>query len=227
MEILTPSLVDVWKPFVASGLVAGLWILLAGPRDMPRWRLAGIVLLPPSVSYLWAASELLAPFRLSIGLLVYGGLTLGLIALAPKAERTMASSLAAFLVLASLVGFFSGSKGGADPFVRLFQNTFGLELEAARQATLIMRKCIHFGTYGLLAAFAAGAHWQLARSNRSVLAILALGSAACLAAFDELRQLGYTNRSGSVWDFLLDMSGATCFVLLILGVATKPRDLLP
>lgn len=92
-------------------------------------------------------------------------------------------------------------------------DALGFSPAAAEAITIGFRKCVHFSYYGLIAGLAwAGAIRLTESRNRSI--AFALLWTACFAAFDEVSQLASSNRTGSAWDVLLDLAGATAFVLI-------------
>ncbi|HRK22132.1 MAG TPA: VanZ family protein, partial [Fimbriimonadaceae bacterium] len=115
--------------------------------------------------------------------------------------------------LAALLGLASSDAGGASPMVQWFVEVFGLDPSAAETLTIAFRKTVHFSYFGLIAGLAwAGMIRLTADVRRSI--VFALLWTVCFAAFDELRQLQFPSRSGSFPDFVLDLAGATTFLLL-------------
>lgn len=113
--------------------------------------------------------------------------------------------------LASLLGCASSDAGSASPMVVWFIQTFGLDPSGAENLTVVFRKVVHFTFYGCIAGLAlAGAGRLLNGIGQAVL--FALLWTASYAAFDELYQLQFASRTGSIGDFLLDMAGAGAFV---------------
>jgi VanZ family protein len=83
---------------------------------------------------------------------------------------------------------------------------------------LVIRKLIHFGTYGILAsllwrALATGKPTSGQGSTRP--AWIALTAAAIYAVTDELHQSFVPSRVGSAYDVLIDTAGAATALLLI------------
>ena len=109
-----------------------------------------------------------------------------------------------------LVAYLSSGHGGGDSMIAWLRHQ-GLGQDAAETATHLFRKSVHFIFYGAVG-------WTTLRAARAVetppsVAIrTALLAVLALASFDELRQSAYANRTGSAWDVLLDLGGATAFV---------------
>ena len=76
----------------------------------------------------------------------------------------------------------------------------------------LIRKCAHVAEFAAL--FSAWAMWLYCLVPRRELIPVFLGTAAGItllsAAGDEYHQLFIPGRSGSVWDVLIDMTGAVC-----------------
>lgn len=85
---------------------------------------------------------------------------------------------------------------------------------------LVVRKIIHFGTYGILAALLLRALSQpksSTQTNPARSAWLALVTAAIYAVTDEFHQSFVPTRVGSAYDVLIDTAGAATALLLIRG----------
>lgn len=122
--------------------------------------------------------------------------------------------------LGLLLAYFSGEAGGTGHggWERWLTQHLDLSPGAAYALVVIARKAVHIAFYGLL-AFSA---WSAARAEKiskpeAVLfaAILSMSH----AGFDELRQSVTPDRTGSVWDLLIDLVG----VVLFLTLATRPE----
>lgn len=132
--------------------------------------------------------------------------------------------LAVLLALASVIAFVSGSKGGADPMLAFFHDRMGLSVAGADLATFITRKTLHFCFYGATGGAALLSAWQL-NTRRPAAFLFAASFPLCLAAFDEIRQSTYHNRTGSILDVMLDMLGAMCVIFLVCATqADKQKD---
>jgi VanZ family protein len=97
-----------------------------------------------------------------------------------------------------------------------------LSYEAVRAFVMFARKCAHLTEYAVLALLI----WRTLRkppepnasSWRWSHAGLALALAALYAASDEIHQAFVPSRQGSVWDVLLDTSGAALALLCLWAV---------
>ena len=118
-------------------------------------------------------------------------------------------------VFAWAIAYLSTDKGGPDPMLRLFIDTFGLGTESAQMAVVAVRKTLHFTFYGVLAAVAF-------RASRNVATAVTL--TLSLACFDELRQASFGARSGSIWDVALDMVGAATVLWLLSRKSTETAN---
>jgi VanZ family protein len=129
-----------------------------------------------------------------------------------RSERPPWLPLCGLILFGWIVAFFSSGKGGPDPMVNAFMRLFHVARPAAFEMTICVRKTIHFTFYGLTGLTA----YDLARAKgiASQAVIFGLSVAVCQASFDELRQAGFVNRTGSFWDVLLDMAGASAFIWL-------------
>ena len=113
-------------------------------------------------------------------------------------------------ILVWLVAYFSSGHGSGAPMDDWWSR-HGLSSAQAEALTLAFRKTVHLAFYGtvgwtgLRAARAAGA--APAEAVRT-----GMLTALAVASFDELRQSGYANRTGSAYDVLLDLAGAAAFV---------------
>jgi VanZ family protein len=81
---------------------------------------------------------------------------------------------------------------------------------------LVIRKCGHFLGYGFIGVAWLRAWWMtLPHSHFLEDAFLALMGTALVASLDELHQTYLPNRTGSIWDVLLDCCGAISLQLLV------------
>ena len=120
-----------------------------------------------------------------------------------------------------LVAYFSGGQGSSGTMLRWLV-AHGMSDSHAHQVTLAFRKTVHFTFYGLTGLTALCAA-RAAEAESPEAVRTALLAAFTLAAFDEFRQSGYANRTGSAWDMLLDLAGAAAFVGLSVWRARKKR----
>ena len=107
--------------------------------------------------------------------------------------------------LGLLVGVFSGAVGDA---------VFGWSLERAEVGTFIFRKSTHVVFYCALSYSLARAALA-AKLDFNIAARLAVIWAFAHSVFDEGTQMSFDSRSGSVWDVLIDMSGAGAALLIV------------
>lgn len=115
-------------------------------------------------------------------------------------------ALSILLLLALVLCAASSQKGGAGPMVEYFMRQFGMDQPTAEAWVIGVRKTIHFGYYGCLGVAA----WTSAMAGSVSNAIpWAVGFSAICACFDELRQATQPGRTGSAWDVLLDLAGAS------------------
>ena len=112
---------------------------------------------------------------------------------------------------------FQHSSRIIGPFIRwLFPH---LSNQAVGQCVFVIRKCAHLTEYAILALLL----WRALRKPvkgdtrpwRGSEARLALVLVALYSATDEIHQLFVPGRQGSVWDVLLDTTGAAIGLLLL------------
>lgn len=77
---------------------------------------------------------------------------------------------------------------------------------------LLIRKCGHFLGYGILSIAWFRAFWMTWKADdpgrrRSVVHALAMLGTLLVASSDEIHQLFLPNRTGSIWDVLIDCTG--------------------
>ena len=113
------------------------------------------------------------------------------------------------------VGFMSGGKGSPLWMIDLFKHTFSMSDAQAHEWVLTLRKVFHFTFYGTYALLWRSALARFDVKPRMLWACLVFVGA--LACFDEGRQHFTSDRTGSAWDILLDLSGAITFV----GIASR------
>lgn len=110
---------------------------------------------------------------------------------------------------------------GADhtsrPLRWLFEHLFGPVTNAHwDHVHHLMRKTGHFVGYGLVALTWLRAWWlTLPKSGFLKDAGLALASTAVIAASDEIHQSFLPNRTSSIWDVMIDCSGAVAMQLVV------------
>ena len=119
-----------------------------------------------------------------------------------------------------------GTNHTSQPLRRIFEAIFGpisdIRWEMVHH---LVRKCGHFFGYGALGLAWLRAWWMtLSRSRFLTDALLALLGTALVGSWDEWHQSYLPNRSGSVWDVLLDCAGA---IVLTLAAYIFMRILMP
>lgn len=191
----------VW---LATTLPLVLAATLRPNRVFAPWLIAAVA---TAVALWWTAAVGGAP-----PYFVFAVATLGVLAFLAEARHDLRTA-AWLLVLGAMIGtvaYVSSNKGGPEPMLAWLMS-HGLTAEQAHAATLAIRKTIHFTAYGSVGWVAFRAD-EAAGARLGYAIATGLGTAASLAIFDELRQAGYSNRTGSAWDVLLDLSGATVFL---------------
>ena len=112
---------------------------------------------------------------------------------------------------------FMGADHTSGPLRWLFESVFG-HVSDARWEIIhhYIRKSGHFVGYGLLGLAWLRAWWMtLPRLRYLEVAVLGLLGTALVASCDEWHQTFLLNRTGSVWDVLLDCCGAITLELLV------------
>jgi len=110
-----------------------------------------------------------------------------------------------------------GSNYTSGPLRWLWETIFG-PVSNARWEVIhhLIRKCGHFFGYGFIGLAWLRAWWMtLPHSYFLEDTFLALLGTALVASTDEWHQTYLPNRSGSVWDVLLDCSGAIALQLAV------------
>jgi VanZ family protein len=110
-----------------------------------------------------------------------------------------------------------GSNHTSGPLRRLWEALFGAVTEPRWDVIHhIIRKCGHFFAYGFIGLAWLRAWWMtLPKSHFFTDAALALFGTALIASCDEFHQSFLPNRTASVYDVLLDCSGALVLELLV------------
>lgn len=111
---------------------------------------------------------------------------------------------------------YFGSDHTSGPLRKIFEALFGHMGDALwERIHHCIRKCGHFVGYGLIGLAWLRAWWMtLPRSRFLTEAALALLGTALIAASDEWHQSFLPNRGSSVWDVLLDCSGALAMICM-------------
>lgn len=109
------------------------------------------------------------------------------------------------------------SKHTSGPLRWLWEALFGPVANARWEVIHhLVRKCGHFFGYGFIGVAWLRAWWMtLPRSHFLPDAALALLGTSLVASLDEWHQSYLPNRTGSVWDVLLDCSGAIALQLVV------------
>ena len=198
-------------------LIASL--LLSGRRWVPAGFLSALGF---GFVALWLktqpADQMIGPVERSkpmiVALLLMMATVGGVRALGLKAASLKRVLVPLVLILLAVwaVAFLSGDSGGPNSMVRWFRS-LGASQELSMKLTLITRKSIHFGFYAAVAGITSAAAARGGESRRTA-ALIAIGFAFALAAFDEMRQTGSSYRSGAARDVLLDLSGAVTGALI-------------
>lgn len=181
----------------------GLWIFALVPTAFALWRIAGD---DRPLDH--------APV-LAVGL--FGA---GLFVAATKG-RAILVPLGALAIEVWLVAYLSSGHGSGGAMLRWLL-AHGVAPDRASHLVYAFRKTVHLVFYGsvgvttLLAARGAGSKPGEA-VRTALLAVLVV------ASFDELRQSGYADRTGSAWDVLLDTTGGCLAVGLLEGRRRRVR----
>jgi len=140
------------------------------------------------------------------------------------ARQTLRFWLSAWLPVAFIIGIIAlestelfGSDHTSHPLRWLFEAIFG-RVPNARWEVIhhLIRKCGHFFGYGFLGVAWLRAWWMsLPRLRFFSDAALALLGIFLVASCDEWHQSYLPNRTGSVWDVLLDCCGAIALLLVV------------
>ncbi|AIE87892.1 hypothetical protein OP10G_4524 [Fimbriimonas ginsengisoli Gsoil 348] len=138
----------------------------------------------------------------------------------PAKQRSPGWPLLTLVILVSLVAAASSSAGSAGVMSRWIMAHLGLSRTDTETAVYWVRKSIHFTYYGFVALTASVAA-KRAKEPVGKAILFAFLTALSLSSFDELRQSGLADRTGSFYDVLLDLSGAATFLFLT-NLRSKP-----
>ncbi len=218
----------IWLPFALAAIVSSL--LFALPLDSSVQRLASFGI-SCGVLLMWLLSEpmvnLHARMDLRIAAILFGlgglwceGYLLRK-ALASDSGGRKAVRWAAGLVLMSwFIAFFSSPSGSAGGMLSIAQNMLHLTPAQAHTVIFFVRKSIHLSFYGTLGW--TGFRLALASGSRVRWCFLfGLAITLAFACFDEGRQSFFPDRTASVFDVMLDCSGALFFISMS-GLAGQP-----
>lgn len=207
----------LWLPLTLLGvltLVCSLWPAWRAPGSRVAWILAY------GASFVWSWSHGQPGPRMPDWAYFAGvGLFAALAAWSARGGKGLSLWAVGLIGLGTLVSFFSGPSGGADPWLRFFQETLGLPPEVAQNLLFWSRKSTHFFGYGVFAHVAFREARAQGLGPRQA-AWAALAWTAPHAVFDEIDQVFAGNRNGSFADVLVDWAGA---VALVLPWARRPR----
>ncbi len=104
------------------------------------------------------------------------------------------------------IAFISSAAGGPDWMTEWVENILHIQAPQSHEVVHIVRKTLHFSSYGTAALAAA----LVARDLGTGLArswVAGLCWAVPIAVFDEVRQTTAKGRTGSPWDVMLDTGG--------------------
>ncbi len=223
---------SLWLPILFS--IAFFGLLAFSPNLTFEMRVMLASLFGSCSCILWMVSgaDTLAGPRASLQLAFENVLGLiGLISLAvlvgslagtPRKARPSVTPFAILMIAGWLISYFSSSRGGAAPMVDWVMRTFGWNQETSESAILVMRKCIHFGFYAFVAMTAFAAPLKNGARRRTAI-VASLLTTLSFASFDEMRQTTQPGRTGSGWDVLLDMAGAT-FALVLVSIISARKS---
>ena len=199
LTVLLPGVLALSRlrdaPFFGPG------ILSAMPLFIAFWRLAGER--PDGTAPLYLLALL--------GAIAY--------LVASRRNPKTALLLLALFAFVLLVAYFSSARGGSGTMLR-WLTAHAVAPDLARGITLAFRKTVHFTFYGTLGWIALQTFRASGETGGGVVR-KALLVALTVASFDELRQSGYANRTGSAWDVALDLAGAATFVGLSEGLLRR------
>jgi len=131
--------------------------------------------------------------------------------------------LVCILVIAMESTVYFGADHTTGPLQRFFEFLFQRHFTQPEwwRLHLIIRKCGHFTGYGILSIAWFRAFWMtlplsidLSRRRIPVHSLAMLGT-LLVASADEFHQTFLPNRSGSIWDVMVDCSGGLCMQLLV------------
>jgi VanZ family protein len=140
------------------------------------------------------------------------------------ARRSLKFWLSAWFPVAVCIGIIAlestqlmGSDHTSHPLRWLFEAIFGPISDASWDVIHhFIRKSGHFFGYGFLGIMWQRAWWMsLPRSRFFPDAALALLGTSLVASLDEWHQCYLPNRTGSIWDVLLDCLGAIALLLAV------------
>lgn len=123
-----------------------------------------------------------------------------------------------------LISYFSSTHGGASPMVEWVMRHLHLDRHTAEIAVIAFRKTVHVTFYGLVTLLGLMTATRNGAAGKACV-IAALLTTLAYASFDELRQSSQPDRTGSVWDVLLDLAGGSAALGAVYALrTTKPAD---
>lgn len=174
---------------------------------------------PPVTSFLGSIFPRVAQligtsvFAISVGMFAARGLT-------QRKTSKMTAWLFIPIAAGCILGYVSGRIGGGNYMIDFAIKFLHLTYDQASTIVHYVRKTIHFSAYGFVgySLFRAGVYGSATKQRAAGFALLCV---LCLASFDEMRQTTAPNRTGSPWDVMLDMAGATFFVGIAATLSRK------
>jgi len=222
-----------WLPMLMGATV---WLVVSAQEWMKAHRLgallSGVVTLGTTFFYCLSCRPVQARLPLMAPHVALTGIGIAFVfVLVPfllrgfgsQASRPIAAWFLIPITAVCVLGYVSGGIGGANHMIDWLISTLGMGKDQAETIIHILRKTIHFTAYGTVGycLFRSGIAGRAPKRTSVIFALLIV---FCIASFDELRQTTAPNRTGSVWDVALDMTGATTFVLVGgLAVPGTPR----
>lgn len=201
--------------FALSAVAGSVWLWWSVPGIGPVFRLGAGTLHAVGFASLWAAGS--ADVGTPPGFkawLVSDCLSLGVCLAAVsrwRPEWAPSCAAAGATLCAWLIAAFSGSQGAPGSYPSWLELLLGLDPAAAEVLSTVSRKVVHFLFYGTFALLTLRAMPGRPYGRAVGIALLIV---ALYAWTDETRQMASAVRSGSLWDVLLDLSGACAFLAL-------------
>jgi VanZ family protein len=209
----------IWLPFALAAVASCLLFVLPLENWIQRLAAAGISC---GVLLMWLLSEpmvnLHARMDLRVAAILFalgglwceGSLVKGALT-SDQLGRTTVRWAAGLVLMSWLIAFFSSPSGSAGGMLSIAQKMLHLTPEQAETVIFFVRKSIHLCFYGTLGwtgfrlALASGARvrWSF---------LFGLAVTLAFACFDEGRQSFFPDRTASVFDVMLDTSGALFFI---------------
>lgn len=131
---------------------------------------------------------------------------------------------ACICVILGLGGAEFGAKSTSRYLLPMLRWLFpGLTIHTYLDLIVWLRKGAHVTEYALLGLLSFRALFLSVESVLARVALLSLGVAATVAVMDEVRQSMLPERTGSVWDIALDVSGALAAIGFALWLNRRAR----